>query len=144
MRKFRLPKGPLRATIDDNVVACIRALPKDREWRVVVTRYKKPRSNPANAYYWGCVVAAMQEATGYATDDIHELMCGHAFGWVERRVPKSPRFPSGIECKPLRTTTRDADGNADVLEGQAFAEFVDKAIAFAVSKGIFVPGPETL
>lgn len=44
--------------------------------RVVVTigKEKARRSSQANRFYWGVVIAAFCEATGYEPDEMHELL----------------------------------------------------------------------
>jgi hypothetical protein len=43
---------------------------------------------------------------------------------------------------PVRTTTRDENGNRDVLNKQQFSDYVAFIQRFAASKGIFIPDPE--
>ena len=34
---------------------------------------------------------------GYSVEDVHEYMLGRHFGWVDHKVPKTPRNPEGIQ-----------------------------------------------
>ena len=46
---------------------------RDGEWLVTISRAKATRSGQANRYYWGTVVQAVAEHTGYTPDEVHEI-----------------------------------------------------------------------
>jgi len=122
--------------------AFLSALPKDRPWRVVVSPYRPHRSNDQNAYLWGVCYKAISDAIGYEPAEVHEFLLGTHMGWKDKRVPKKPSNPEGIESVPIRTTTHNADGNKDVLNKQDFSDYIAFVQRFAASKGVFIADPE--
>jgi len=101
--------------------------------------WKPTRSNEQNALLFGVVYPPIAEAMGYDVADIHEFMCGTHFGWVDVKVPKTPRNPEGVESRPFRTTTRDEHGKRNVLKKDQFSKFIDTVERVAAKAGVFVP-----
>ena len=101
--------------------------------------WKKTRSNEQNALLFGVVYPPIAEAMGYTVEDIHEYMLGRHFGWVDAKVPKTPRNPDGLESRPFRTTTRDETGKRNVLSTAEFSKFLDTVERVAAQAGVFVP-----
>lgn len=104
--------------------------------------WKKSRSNEQNALLFGVVYPPIADAMGYTVEDIHEYMLGRHFGWVDRKVPKTPRNPEGIESVPFRTTTKDENGKRNVLSAAEFSKFLDTVERIAAHAGVFVPMQE--
>ena len=101
--------------------------------------WKATRSNEQNALLFGIVYPPIAEAMGYEVEAIHEYMLGRHFGWVDHKVPKTPRNPEGIESRPFRTTTRDENGKRKVLNKVEFSRFLDTVERIAAQAGVFVP-----
>lgn len=101
--------------------------------------WKPTRSNEQNALLFGVVYPPIAEAMGYEVEAIHEYMLGRHFGWVDVRVPKTPRNPEGIESRPFRTTTRDEHGKRNVLSAADFSRFLDTVERISAQAGVFVP-----
>jgi hypothetical protein len=101
--------------------------------------WKPTRSNEQNALLFGVVYPPIAEAMGYEVDAIHEFMLGTHFGWVDVKVPKTPRNPQGIESRPFRTTTRDENGKRSVLKKDEFAKFIETVERIAAKAGVFIP-----
>jgi hypothetical protein len=106
--------------------------------------WKKKRTDPQNNLLFGVVYPPIAEAMGYPVDGdngIHAFMCGTFFGWVDVKVPKSPRNPEGIASEPRRSTTREGwnKGKRDVLPADEFAKFLDMVERIAAQAGVFVP-----
>jgi hypothetical protein len=139
----RVPTGDVNRSRDiERVVHALEDLPEDKSWRVSIEEAKSTRSIQANAYYWGVVVEMMSESTGYESEEIHEYLCGARWGWKDKRVPKTPRNPDGIESVPVRTTTMDENGKRSVLGIVQFMEFTEFARRFAAQKlNLFIPDP---
>ena len=95
--------------------------------------------NEQNALLFGVVYPPIAEAMGYEVEDIHEYMLGRHFGWVDAKVPKTPRNPEGLESRPFRTTTRDENGKRNVLSTVEFSKFLDTGERVAAQAGVFVP-----
>lgn len=106
---------------------------------IEVKQWKPTRSNEQNALLFGVVYPPIAEAMGYEVEAIHEYMLGRHFGWVDVRVPKTPRNPEGIESRPFRTTTRDEHGKRNVLSAADFSRFLDTVGRIAAQAGVFVP-----
>lgn len=101
--------------------------------------WKPSRSNEANAYLFGVAYPPLVDRTGYTPDEIHEHCLGVHFGWIDKKVPKTPRNPSGIESVPARTTTKDENGKRDVLKSGPFSRFVETVQRIAADAGVFIP-----
>ena len=70
-------------------------------------------------------------------DDVHEYLCGLHFGWKPKRKPGGR-----TEDVPIRTTTVDADGNRDVIDGDEFWRYVEFVQRFGAKLGIVIPDPD--
>jgi hypothetical protein len=101
--------------------------------------WKATRSNEQNALLFGVLYPPIAEAMGYEVDDIHQYACGTFFGWVDRKVPKTPHNPAGLESVPFRSTTRDENGRRNVLDKKRFSEFVAHVERIAARAGVFIP-----
>lgn len=101
--------------------------------------WKDTRSNEQNALLFGVVYPPIAEAMGYEVEAIHEYMCGTHFGWVDMKVPKTPRNPEGMESRPFRSTTRDENGKRNVLKKDEFSKFIATVERIAAQAGVFVP-----
>lgn len=104
-----------------------------------VQPWKPTRSREQNALLFGVVYPPIAEAMGYEVADIHEYMLGAHFGWVDKKVPKTPRNPEGVESRPFRTTTMDETGKRNVLKKDEFSRFLETVERVAAKDGVFVP-----
>jgi hypothetical protein len=83
------------------------------------------RSEKANAYYWGCVLAEMATATGHSADEIHDAMC-------ERFLPNESKRVEFFNKQTGEVLTVDVDHRrSSKLTGKAFYEFVEQVRQFA-------------
>lgn len=109
---------------------------------------KQTRSSQQNSLLFGTMYPPISDHTGYEVGGdgegggIHEWMCGTFFGWVDKRVPKTPANPAGIESVPFRTTTRNEHGKRDVLDKAEFSKFVKHVERMAAKAGVFIPRQE--
>jgi len=115
--------------------AMAQALPLDVECKP----HKATRSSEQNRLLFGVVYPPIAEAMGYEVADIHEYMLGVHFGWVDVKVPKTPRNPEGIEARPYRTTTTDETGKRNVLRKDEFSRFLETVERIAAKAGVFIP-----
>ena len=115
--------------------AAVQPLPADADWRP----HKPKRSSEQNRLLFGVVYPPIAEAMGYEVADIHEYMLGIHFGWVDVKVPKTPRNPEGIESRPFRTTTTDETGKRNVLRKDEFSRFLETVERIAAKAGVFIP-----
>jgi hypothetical protein len=137
-----LPRDLPREKMIARVSRLLYELPMDKAWRVQISQHKSPRSDAQNRYLNGVCYKLIGDAIGYERDEISEYMCGRFFGWKEKRVPKKPSNPHGVESVPLRTTTTDENGRRSVLGKTEFAEYVAFIQRFAASKGVMIPDPD--
>lgn len=105
---------------------------------VTASPWKNSRTSQQNRYLFGVCYKPIAEAMGYEIEDIHEYALGRHFGWVDKRVPKTPRNPEGFESAPFRTTTRDEKGKRSLLSKAEFSRFVDTVDRIAVQAGVFI------
>lgn len=137
------PGGVTRSRDIGLIVQELEGLPEDRTWRIRIEEVKSKRRAKANNYYWGVVVEMMSDLTGYEGEEIHEYLCGARWGWKDKRVPKTPRNPEGLESVPVRTTTTDEHGKRSVLRIMQFHAFVEFARRFALLKlNLVTPEPD--
>ncbi|HEX2652974.1 MAG TPA: hypothetical protein VHN11_04915 [Xanthobacteraceae bacterium] len=145
MAEFFLPKLLSRDSKVASITKFLLALSPGKAWRITVEEERSTRSVRQNKYLNGCVYKILSDATGYERDDISEYCCGLYWGWRDKRVPKTPRNPSGIESVPCRTTTTDENGQRDVLSWADFCDywnFLQRHFA-QIKTPIFIPDPDT-
>ena len=103
---------------------------------VRVRRKKRERSDLQLRALWGCAYKALNTQTGNDPEDLHTYFCGERFGW------KTVKVMDQVKRVPRRTTTRDEDGNRDVLGTLDFAEFYDFVQRRSAAVGYDVPDPD--
>lgn len=123
-------------------IAFIEAQPLPLE--VECKPWKVPRTPEQNALLFGVIYPPIAEAMGYPVDGdngIHAFMCGTHFGWVDVKVPKTPRNPDGIASEPRRSTTRAGwnRGPRSVLKKHEFTLFLQTVERIAAQAGVFIP-----
>ena len=140
----RVRKGDIARSHDiGRVVHALEELDEERAWKVTFEEHKAERSHPQNNYYHGVVLEKIADAWGVETEEAHEWLCGTRWGWKDKKVPRTPRNPDGLESKPRRTTTTGYDGKRSVLNKTQFEEFIEFARRFAAQKlNLFIPDPD--
>lgn len=137
-----LPRLIDRAHLVSKIAVALYALPADQAYRVELHEHKSTRSNQQNAYLNGICYKLIGDSIGYERDEVSEFLCGTYFGWKDKRVPKKPSNPLGIESVPIRTTTTDEHGARSVLNKLEMGEYIAFVQRFAASKGIHIPDPD--
>lgn len=129
-----------RARIAGNAARFLTMLPADQAWEVKVRRYRKPRTDPQNAALWGVAYPPLMEHIGLRgekeREELHELLCGEYFGWVEYRILGKRKQ------RPRRTTTRDEHGRRDVLPWDRFCDFYAYVQQRGIEAGVYIPDPD--
>ena len=110
-------------------------LSDSHSWKIEVAQWRRPRSDPANAYHWGVVLPTLVREKGGTTEDWHELLCGEYFGWRKSEIGGKSL------SRPIRTTTTDENGKRDVLDTSEFWRFVEFCRDMAAQGGVYVQGP---
>lgn len=142
MPKFVLPRGDRKRALP-LATEVLAGLDELVAWNVTIEPVKHERSASQNAYLWAVPNKMISDATGYEVEEVHEYLCGQHFGWKDKRVPKTPRNPSGVESVPIRTTTTDERGKRNVLTTTQFSDYVDFVQRFAAKKlGLVIPDPD--
>jgi hypothetical protein len=142
MPEFVLPRGDRKRALP-KAVAVLESLDEESAWRVTIEPARATRSHAQNNYLWAVANKMISDATGYEPEEVHEYLCGQHFGWKDKRVPKTPRNPDGVESVPRRTTTRNEQGKRNVLTTTEFAAYVDFVQRFAAKKlSLFIPDPD--
>lgn len=139
---FLLPKLLNRVTTIARIAKFLGDLSPAVAWRIEVTEAKSARSLAQNAYLNGVAYKLLSDATGYERDEISEFLCGAYWGWKDKRVPKKPSCPEGVESVPVRTTTTDENGKRSVLGKLEFADYVAFVQRFAAKRGVYIPDPD--
>lgn len=140
---FILPKGERSHELELGTTE-LASLDESIAWKVTAEPLKT-RSQSQNAYLWAVPYKLISEATGYEVEEVHEYMLGRFFGWKDKRVPKTPRNPEGVESVPVRTTTTDEHGKRSVLSPERFSDYVDFIQRFGAMKlGLVIPDPDPM
>lgn len=95
------------------------------------------RSIPELRYLHGVPYKMLSEAMGYEPDEIAEYLLGQFYGWKEKKLPGGR-----VSESPIRTTTKDAEGNRDVISGEEFWRYVNWIQRVGARHGIIIPDPE--
>jgi hypothetical protein len=112
-------------------------------WRVVIEPVQVDRTLQQNRYLNGVAYKMISEATGYERQEIHEYFLGLFFGWRQKKVPRKPSNPKGVESVPVRTTTTNEVGKRQVLSTEDFWKYVEFLQRFAAEKmHMVIPDPD--
>lgn len=112
-------------------------------WRVVIEPVQVDRTLQQNRYLNGVAYRMIGELTGYERDEIHEYFLGLFFGWRQKKVPRKPSNPRGVESIPIRTTTVNELGKRQLLSTEEFWKYVEFLQRFAAERlHIVIPDPD--
>lgn len=103
-----------------------------------------PDRTPAeNRYLWAVPYKMLSEASGMESEELHEWNCGMQWGWKNKRVPKKPSNPEGVESVPIRTTTTNADGEDELCSEEDFRRLWARAQELGAKMfNIVIPDPD--
>ena len=109
----------------------------------VTVEIAQPDKTPAqNRYLWAVPYKLLSEVTGYEAEELHEWACGAMWGWKDRKCPRSPRNDEGIVSVPIRTTTRDANGEPNKCSAEDMGLLWLKLQKLGASFAIVIPDPD--
>lgn len=142
MPEFILQRG-VRARALQLALKLLESLDEMVSWKVTIEPVKNTRSASQNDYLWAVPNKMISDATGYEVEEVHEYLCATRWGWKDKKVPKTPRNPDGVESVPMRTTTTDENGKRCVLTTIEFSEYVDFVQRFAAKRlQLMIPDPD--
>lgn len=137
MNDFILPSDAAWDNAISRMLRFVHSLDHSKPHVIRVERWKRTRSDLQNRALWGVAYKALREATGNDPEDLHTYFCGEYFGWKDYEVMGAMRR------KPIRTTTRDEQGNRDVVSTTVLSDFyafIQQRSAETV--GVYVPDPD--
>lgn len=144
-RLIILPKNTDPGGRAEPIVRLVKELSTYQPKRPVKVKWSiaLPDRTPAeNRYLWAVPYTMIAEYTGMERAEIHEWNCGNQWGWKNKKVPKKPSNPTGIESVPIRTTTTNADGEDELCSEEEFLELWARAQRLGASLGINIPDPD--
>lgn len=102
-------------------------------WQVeiAVTRRRATRSLQQNAYYWGVVIQALSDHTGYTPDEIHDI-CKARF--IPKRLAMQKGNGEIVGEFVLGGSTRSLNKNE-------FYEYVEQIRQWAAELDCYIPDP---
>lgn len=112
------------ARVADFLGACI----PGKRVSVVVTEYRRKRSDEQNKYLWGVCYEILMQATGQEREDWHEYMLGEWGGWEKHEL---------FGRKQLRPVRRSS--KLTTTEFSDYWAFIQRR---AAENGIIIPDPE--
>lgn len=109
----------------------------------VTVEIAQPDKTPAqNRYLWAVPYKLLSEVTGYEAEELHEWACGSHWGWKDRKCPRSPRNDAGVVSVPIRTTTRDENGEPNKCSAEDMGLLWARLQKLGASFGIVIPDPD--
>jgi hypothetical protein len=119
------------------VVAFLLSFAPEKPINLRFTVAKQDRSSEENRYLWAVPYKMLSEHTGFEVEEISEYLCGMHFGWKEKKLPGGRT----VEV-PRRTTTKDENGERDVLKFDEFWKYVRWIQRVGDNQGIRIPDPD--
>lgn len=111
-----------------------------KELVVTVEAFVEERSDKQRRSLFGCAYRALMEQMGLAgsrdKDQLHEMMCGEYWGWRESKAL------GVVKRVPVRTTTRNEQGERDVISVRQQMAFYAWIQQRAAEYGYDVPDPD--
>ena len=129
------PKG--REAAIARLVPILSVFQAGKPVNVKLTIARPERTPPQLRYLWGVPIKMLAEHGGYEPEEVHEYLCGSFWGWRDRKLPGGR-----MDQKPIRTTTVDADGNRDVIDGDEFWKYVEFIQRVGARAGVVIPDPQ--
>lgn len=128
--EFIVRKGGDPSRLFETITRCLDSM----DLIVTVKQKRKRRSEDQNRLLWslyGDIIRMGGETMGgWTAEDIHELMLGEHFGWVEMRIGRHRRK------KPARRSSG--------LSTVEFSEFIDFIVRYMANLGVVLQIPGDL
>lgn len=129
------PKG--RAADIARLVPVLELFAEGKPLNVSIGIARPQRTPPQLAYLWAVPLKILGTAMGFDATEVHEYACGEHWGWTRDALPGG-RFRE----RPIRTTTTDADGSRDVIDGDEFWGYVEFLQRMGAKAGVVIPDPD--
>lgn len=121
-----MPKGSDEAR--KRAIGIVQGLSPDIDWKLTVSRYRKPNTQSQRGYLYGVVYKYISEWTGLSVKGVHEEMLMQIFGETTKEVfGRQKRVP-------IRRTA--------MLNTVEYGSYIDQVLAFAASHGCIIPFPD--
>lgn len=129
---MKRPKNWLAGRVDDSgrlsmfdkgAFAKVCAALRGQDVQVLVEPKAKTRSNSQNEYYWGVVLSALSEWSGYTPEEMHDAM----------RAKFLSRYDGARGVQISRSTAK--------LTTAEFEEYLARVRKWAAEQGQFIPLP---
>lgn len=125
-----------RAERTQRIAAYLSKLDGAKAWQLLVEPWKKERTGRQNNALWGPAYETLSAFTGYTQDELHDVFCRAFFGEVEYEV-------MGVwRTKPRRTTTKNEQGERDVINRERMSEFFALVQQKAAEIGCYIEDPD--
>jgi hypothetical protein len=121
----------------ERVVRLLRDYCLGKPINVRVSIARPERTPDQLKYLWGVAIDMLSRHAGYEKDDVHEYLCGQFWGWKPKRVPGGETVDV-----PIRTTTKDENGECDVIDGKTFWDYVEFVQRVGARQGVIIPDPD--
>jgi hypothetical protein len=121
----------------DALIPTLRLFAEGKPLNIKVAVAKPDRTPWQNRYLFGVAYKLLSVATGFEVEEVHEYLLGSHFGWREKRLPGNR-----TQQVPIRTTTTDENGEPDLLDGDAFWQFVEFVQRVGARQGVVIPDPD--
>jgi hypothetical protein len=141
MRPIVLPPKSREAKVAEVAKFLMAAFP-GKPVRVKVELARPDKTPAQNRYLWAVPYKLLGEHLGMEAEELHEWNCGSQWGWKDRKCPKTPRNPEGVESVPIRTTTRDENGQPDLCPAEDMAALWERCQRLGANHGLLIPDPD--
>jgi hypothetical protein len=130
---------PSVGVVKQNIFLAIGSLDPDKSWKIEIKEVHKERTAKQCRSIFGVAYKTIMQAVGLEgsreKEKLHADFCGEYFGWKRDALDRSI---------PIRTTTRDENGEDNILsvkEMSDFYAFIQRRVA---PYGVHVPDPDPL
>lgn len=140
MQKYQLiANGTGRSHVLANVHAFIDRLPVGKSWRIEIKEARKERTLSQNSALWAVAYPPLMDFMGErgekAKERLHEHFCGEFFGWFNPKIG---------ERRPIRTTTKDEDGQDNTIDTVTMNDFYAEVQRVGAELGVDIPDPDPM
>ncbi len=127
-------EGKLALENKERLKTYLASLPPGKRYKLIIRRWRNNRSDNQNGYYWGVVIKALSDATGFTSDEMHEAM---KLMFLRRK--EEVQISVDGKIKFIVMETADSTANMDTLQ---FEDYVEGVRRWASQElGVYIPAP---